>query len=199
MATRTEESTHRKLLEQLVHKHTPEMVRYARTRVKDTDVADDLVQLTFIAAWEAIGRYAQESSHRTWLFAILKHKLADHYRQQYRASKHLSGTVDANDDRLEGICDMQGTWVHGPHDAEGFFVPTEDRRNERLDRALLACLDSLPPHWRSAVEMKFLHDKDAEHICAELGISNTNYWQQIHRAKVRLRSCIEGLLGTSEN
>jgi RNA polymerase sigma-70 factor (ECF subfamily) len=47
--------------------------------------------------------------------------------------------------------------------------------------------------------MKFLHDKDAELICAELGISNTNYWQQIHRAKVRLRSCIEGLLGTSEN
>lgn len=199
MATRTEEGTYRKLLEQLVKKHTSELARFARARVKDPDVADDLVQLTFIAAWDAIGRYANESSHRTWLFAILKHKLADHYRKQYREARHLSGAADADDERLMGICDLQGNWTHRPHEAEDFLIPAEDQRNERLDRALRACLDSLPPHWRSAVEMKFLLDRDAKEICAALGISDTNYWQQIHRAKLRLRGCIEGLLGASEN
>jgi RNA polymerase sigma factor (sigma-70 family) len=199
MVTPTQESPHRQLLEELVHRYTSELARFARARVKDPDVADDLVQLTFIAAWDAIGRYANESSHRTWLFAILKHKLADHYRKQYREAKHLSGMADADDERLDGICDVQGDRTHKPPDAEEFLLAAEDRRNERMDRALRACLDSLPDHWRSAVEMKFLLDRDATEICAALGISATNYWQQIHRAKLRLRSCIEGLLGTSEN
>jgi RNA polymerase sigma-70 factor (TIGR02943 family) len=199
MATETDGAVRKTLLEQLVRAHTSELARFARARVKDPDVADDLVQMTFIAAWDSIGRYAHESSHRTWLFAILKHKLADHYRKQYREAKHLSGAGEGSDEQLMGICDVQGNWTHQPHNTEDFLVPAEDQRKERLDRALRACLDSLPAHWRSAVEMKFLLDRDAKEICATLGISDTNYWQQIHRAKLRLRGCIEGLLGTSEN
>jgi RNA polymerase sigma-70 factor (ECF subfamily) len=34
-------------------------------------------------------------------------------------------------------------------------------------------------------------DKKTEEICQELGISTTNYWQMMHRAKLQLRECID--------
>jgi RNA polymerase sigma-70 factor (ECF subfamily) len=182
----------------LVRKHTAEMARYARARVKDPDDADEIVQEAFVAAWTSRERFAEQSSPRTWLFAILKNKLADHYRRTYRQGIKVSGAADSDDQLLEGLCSNQGTWIHPPGSDNALLVSEEEQRNEALDQALMQCLDALPAHWRSAVEMKFLRGLDGRTICAELGISDTNFWQQLHRAKVRLRGCMEGLLNASE-
>lgn len=167
----------------LVHEHTPELLRFALSRVKDPQVAEDLVQTTFIAAWEGRQRFAGQSSMRTWLYSILKNKLADHYRKQYRDPVvHDAGRPDHDPFNESGrwrIEDRPLPWAEEELDDK-----------ERMDRFLALCLDALPPNWRAAIEMKFLRGNDAEAICQELGISSTNYWQQIHRAKVRLRDCI---------
>lgn len=171
--------------------YTNELVRFARGRVKDDATADDLVQLTFVSAWETLDRFEGNSSPRTWLYAILKHKLADHYRKVYREGKHVSGKEIADDDLSESLFDEGGIWRNGhrPKAKNDVFGEPE---NERLERALMHCLETLPANLRSAVEMKYLLDLKSETIQAELGISETNYWQQVHRAKVKLRSCIEG-------
>ncbi|MEX1131681.1 MAG: sigma-70 family RNA polymerase sigma factor, partial [Flavobacteriales bacterium] len=152
-------------------------------RVKEQETAEDLVQQTFIAAWEGRDRFAGNSSPRTWLFRILKNKLADHYRKVYREPE-----VSSCGDDVERF-DTNGRWLpeHRPTD----WDHDEAADKEALHRALGQCLETLPTNWRAAVEMKYLKERDAEAICQELGITPTNYWQQLHRAKVKLRGCIE--------
>lgn len=174
-----------------VKRYTADLLRFARNRVKDPAVADDLVQTTFIAAWESMDRFAGDSSPRTWLFAILKHKLLDHYRKAYREGTKVSGDQAAGDDPSETLFTPEGHWHadHLPqHDADIF---QEDDTNEKLDRALRHCLDLLPERWRQAVEMKYLMQEESSTIQESLGLSEANYWQQVHRAKLRLRDCIE--------
>lgn len=174
-----------------VNTHTAELVRYAAARVKEPAIAEDLVQATFLAAWGSRDRFAGNSSPRTWLFSILKNKLADHYRKAYR-DPVAHGVELPEDERF----DAQGHWrpEHMPHAWEqgGKDDP------EAMQRYLLECLGHLPVHLRSAVEMKYLKEQDAGVICQELGITPTNYWQQLHRAKLKLRDCITHLLATHQ-
>ncbi|MBK7945434.1 MAG: sigma-70 family RNA polymerase sigma factor [Flavobacteriales bacterium] len=106
----------RKLFEQWVKQHSADLLRFARNRVKDPDIADDLVQLTLVSAWETMRRFAGESSPRTWLFAILKHKLMDHYRKAYREGMKVSGEVADADEPDAMIFDPNGHWLaqHAP-------------------------------------------------------------------------------------
>lgn len=173
-----------------VHAHTAELLRFAASRVKEPEVAEDLVQLTFIAAWKGREKFEQQSSPRTWLFSILKNKIADHYRKVYRDPVvHGLEATDAD------FFTAEGRW-------RADHIPTEwdldeQERNESMQRFLAECLKKLPAHWRAAVEMKFLKEKDAAAICQELGITATNYWQQIHRAKVKLRECISARIASN--
>ncbi|MBZ0206234.1 MAG: sigma-70 family RNA polymerase sigma factor [Flavobacteriales bacterium] len=173
-----------------VHAHTSELLRYAASRVKEPEIAEDLVQLTFIAAWNGREKFAQQSSPRTWLFSILKNKIADHYRKAYR-----DPVVHGLEARDVDHFTADGRWraEHMPTE----WDLDEQGRVERLQRFLAECLKKLPPHWRAAVEMKYLKEKDAAAICQELGITATNYWQQIHRAKVKLRECISARMASN--
>jgi len=182
----------RKEFSEWVRVHTGDLLRYTLARVKGTEVAEDIVQLTFVSAWETLDRFAGDSSARTWLFAILKHKLADHYRKSYREAKAVSGNALENDAPDSELFAPDGHWTieHRPAvDPEAF---REEEPNERLDRALRHCLEALPTNLRTAVEMKYLLDHDSDAIQQALGISATNYWQHLHRAKLKLRQCIEG-------
>lgn len=170
-----------------VDTYTQDMLRYAKARVKDHSVAEDLVQIAFVAAWEGRARFADESSARTWLFSILKNKLADHYRTLYR-----DPVLHGNDNlEIERFADTGG-WLPEHRPTEWNLEMHHEA--ELLEKHLAHCLRELPPNWRAVVEMKYLRKADAHEICQELGISVTNYWQQIHRAKLKLRACITAQL-----
>ncbi|MBL7955608.1 MAG: sigma-70 family RNA polymerase sigma factor [Flavobacteriales bacterium] len=185
-----DEAGRHKLMAGWVKSFTGDLARYARSRVKDPDVADDLVQLTFVSAWQTLERFAGESSPRTWLFSILKHKLADHYRKVYREGQRVSGSENLSDDPETVEFRTDGHWqqAHRPSELDDAF---SEQESERMDRALRHCLDLLPDNLRGAVEMKYLMEKDSEAIQQALGITAANYWQQLHRAKLKLRACIE--------
>lgn len=174
----------------LVRAHTTELLRYAWHRVKERETAEDLVQLTFIAAWEGRVKFAQQSSPRTWLFSILKNKIADHWRKSYRDP--VVHGVDVPDE----FFDADGGWR--PEKRPVAWEPDAIADNEVLHRYLAGCLQELPDQWRAAMEMKYLKEKEAEEICKELGISTTNYWQRIHRSKLRLRDCITRKLSSTK-
>ncbi|PIY34118.1 MAG: RNA polymerase subunit sigma, partial [Bacteroidetes bacterium CG_4_10_14_3_um_filter_42_6] len=53
------------------------------------------------------------------------------------------------------------------------------------------CLDALPDRWSLSIKLKYLMEKESEEICQELGVSPTNFWQIMHRAKLQLRDCVE--------
>jgi len=84
-----------------VDQHADVLFRYALQRVRRRDVAEDLVQETFLAALQAKGKFAGQSSEQTWLVGILRHKIVDYIRRttQARAAKQ-----DAEDDTSEQAC-----------------------------------------------------------------------------------------------
>jgi RNA polymerase sigma-70 factor (ECF subfamily) len=72
----------------------------------------------------------------------------------------------------------------------------EEQQDNLLDdsdfvKTLNGCMDGLQGNGMAAIKLKFLEEKTGEQICKELGITTTNFWQLVHRAKLQLIKCLE--------
>ncbi|WP_430232104.1 sigma factor [Nitrosomonas communis] len=75
------------------------LFNYVLLRVKDSYIAEDLVQETLLAAMSAQSTFLYQSSVRTWLTGILKHKLSDYFRAQGREIA-IGDLVDQEDEDI---------------------------------------------------------------------------------------------------
>ena len=166
--------------------HSDYMFNYTISRVSNQDVAKDLVQETFLASLKAMGNFKGQASERTWLISILKRKIVDHYRK----SNSIKGKSEVRMSFYEGG-DNNGKWIE-----ERAPSPWDDAdasiENEELKSALDYCIDNLPEKYKSVFILKTIKNYETESICNDLGISSSNLWVIIHRARVQLRECLEG-------
>jgi RNA polymerase sigma-70 factor (TIGR02943 family) len=176
-------ASHSELISQWVEEHTSELLGHARQRVNDPQLAEDLVQDTFVAAFQGLGKFKEDSTPRTWLFSILRHKLMDHYRKAFKM-RQVSLDTDG-----PSPFDERGMWLEDHRPAD--WGDTELLDDPDFQRILALCMGHLPEHWGVVIRMKYLDEKKADAICKELGITTTNYWQIAHRAKLQLRQCVE--------
>ncbi len=177
-----EQSKHQ-IISDWVNLHSNSLYRWVIYRVRNETLAEDLVQDTFLAAFQQFHSFRNDSAPQTWLHAILKNKLTDHFRKQARHAI-------INDHTLNEFFDDEGRW-HGstrptPWDNEEHVLDNTD-----FQHVLLACLDQLPENWAACMKLRYLEEKKAEEVCQELDIKPTNYWQIIHRSKLRLRNCLQ--------
>ena len=85
--------------EKWVENYADMLYRYTLVRVKDPDVADELVQATLFAALKSQHTFAGKSTEKTWLFGILKHKTMDQFRS---AKKYINLDItDADADLIQ--------------------------------------------------------------------------------------------------
>jgi RNA polymerase sigma-70 factor (TIGR02943 family) len=168
-----------------VEEFTDELYQRARYKVTDPHLAKDLVQDTFMAAAEGVENFRNDSSPKTWLFSILNRKIIDHYRSRYKQPV----SMDSNSFSL--FFNEEGEWNRDkmPSDWGNDEVHLLD--NEEFMSVLKACFDLLPDKWSSCMKLKYFMDKKGEEICQELGITPSNLWQMMHRAKLKLRDCVE--------
>ncbi len=165
--------------------YSEELYSWAAYKVSDNDLARDLVQDTFLAASEKIDGFQGKSTPKTWLFSILNNKIIDVYR------KKVHQPINTDNNIFSAFFDEGERWRSGkvPHDwheEENHLLDDNDFRD-----ILKKCLDDLPEKWNACVQLKFLENKKGEDICQEIGITPSNFWQIIHRAKLQLRDCIE--------
>jgi len=172
-------------LNDLVEKYTDDLYSWAYHKVTDGELAKDLVQETFLAAAQNIKTFKGNSSPKTWLFAILNNKITDYYR------KKVNQTVSIDHRLFSNLFDEQGSWKKEKRPQNWYEEEKNLLDDTDFQQILEDCLDKLPEHWNSAMKLKYLLSKKGDEICQELGISRTNYWQIIHRAKLQLRDCIE--------
>lgn len=169
-----------------VENYTPELFSWAFHKVSDKELAQDLVQDTFLAAAEKIDSFKGESLPKTWLFSILNHKIIDYYR------KKITQPISIDNQSFSTFFDTDRSWresrkpKHWAEEDETHLLDDND-----FQRVLKKCLDALPGNWNLAVKLKYLSDKNGEEICQELGVTPSNFWQIIHRAKVQLRDCVD--------
>jgi len=173
------------LLEKLVSQYTEDLFRWAIHKTSSTTIAEDLVQETFLAAAEKIGSFKGDSSPKTWLFSILNHKIIDHYRKKVNQPVHMENET------LSTFFDEDGTWQKEKRPKEWDEEEKHLLDDSEFQKTLKDCMDALPEKWGTCVKLKYLSEKSGEEICQEVGIAPTNFWQIVHRAKLKLRDCIE--------
>jgi len=168
-----------------VAQYTEEMYKWATYKTSSVELAEDLVQDTFLAAAEKLSTFKSDSSPKTWLFSILNNKIIDHYRKKVRQPL-IAGSQSFSD-----VFNEDDGWRPEKQPKEWLAEEGHLLDNEVFQVVLKKCLDALPEKWNLSVKMKYLTSKSGEEICQELGITPSNFWQMVHRAKLKLRDCIE--------
>jgi RNA polymerase sigma-70 factor (ECF subfamily) len=167
------------------------LLRYALSVVRDKQIAEDLVQETFLAALQCRASFVGHSSEKTWLVGILKHKAIDHYRKSRRHSQ-LEENEDADlQDGFVHAGKWAGFWKTGLEPRDWKFDPGKSAEQSAFRLTLEGCLSRLPPRLATVFELRELEQRDTKEICAELNISENNLWVMLHRARLCLRRCIE--------
>ncbi len=170
-----------------VDQHGDSLFRFAVSRVQDPETASDLVQETFLAALRIRDTYAGRSSVRTWLIAILKHKIADCLRKVGREQRFQEGW--ASEDGTQGMFDRRGHWRTPPLDWGS--DPLREYERREFWEVLGRCLSKIPAHLVDAFLECELEGLSREAICRDLNITPENLSVRLFRARLLLRRCLE--------
>ena len=165
----------------------PALLKYASLQLRNAAWAEDAVSETLLAALEKPQAFAGQSQLKTWLVGILKHKLVDQIRKN---SRELSTTASTDDgeDLDELLFSSNGHWRDTQHD---WGNPEDSLRQVDFMKVLEACVEKLPGQQGRLFMMREWLELDSDEICKELAITPTNLWVMLHRARLRLRECLQ--------
>ncbi|MBT9501331.1 MAG: sigma-70 family RNA polymerase sigma factor [Burkholderiaceae bacterium] len=164
----------------------PQLMRFAQMQLKNEAWAEDAVSETLLAALERPQAFAGQSQLKTWLVGILKHKLIDQLRKHTREVS--TTTADDEADLDEPLFAADGHWREAPQD---WGDPEHCLRQADFFAVLEACVDKLPGVQGRLFMMREWLELDTDEICKELAITPTNLWVMLHRARLRLRDCLQ--------
>ena len=169
-----------------LEKLRPQLIKFALLQLRNAAWAEDAVSETLLAALEKPQAFNRQSQLKTWLIGILKHKLVDQIR---RNCKELSTTTDDDEQNIEDdLFQADGHWRDAPPD---WGDPEHTLRQVEFMKVLEACVDKLPGQQGRLFMMREWLELDTDEICKTLEISPTNLWVMLHRARLRLRECLE--------
>ena len=180
-----------------VDEYSNEFFRFAMYRVKNREVAEDLVQETFLSGLNALNKFRRDCPEKSWLYNILRNKIIDHFRKKTNQEiKRSSSMVETDDDSFYNqFFRKEGKGVdHWTENASpGNWDTSADNllEKEEFMQFLMLCLSLLPETWEKVFSLKNIEDLPTKEICKELNITSSNLWTIIHRAKLQLRGCLE--------
>lgn len=187
----------RAALSRLVAREHSWLVRLARAVVRDKAVADEVVQDGWVAVIRALGSFEGRSSLRTWMATIVLNRAKTAAMRGARtiAVAHLGSDVIEDEDsvdrsRFGGV----GFWAKPPEPWENSSPEALLHRREVL-AAIDATLGELPDAQRAVLTLRDLEGWSSEEVCNALGVSESNQRVLLHRARAKVRSALEGLLG----
>jgi len=159
---------------EIVSQYQDELVRHACRRVHDTAAAEDLVQDTFMRAYRAFDRLADDSQLRPWLHRILENRCID---ESHRRRREL--------DKVQRV----GTEAplreqHGGPEAELGL--------DYDDATLVAALAALPETHREALWLRYVDGLDYAEIADGAEITEVNARARVSRARSAARRTLTG-------
>lgn len=171
--------------------HGDYLFRFAMKHLRDTALAEDAVQETLLAALQALDKFSGESSQRTWLTGILKHKIIDIIRKQSRLVTQTHDEMEINDRAVQPekyLFDERGEWVIRQ---SSWGNPESALEQGRFWDAFLACLDDLSPKLAQIFSLRELSGLETAELSEILNITSSNCWVSLHRARLALKECLE--------
>ena len=175
-----------------IESHRPYLVRYALSQMRDSQLAEEAVQEALVAALENIGTFGGKSSLRTWLTSILRFKVIDLQRRAVAERTHVQldeeGESGEDEAWLDDFFDSTGHWRVAP---QAWSNPEAALEQRRFWEAFERCLDRLPKAGSRVFFKREVMGEETDAICKAEGITASNCWVILHRARVALRACLE--------
>ncbi|MBB1597512.1 sigma-70 family RNA polymerase sigma factor [Achromobacter sp. UMC46] len=167
-----------------------QMLRFAHLQLGQAEAAQDAVQEALAAALDKRGALDDSAAFKQWIFGILKHKIVD----QIRGRARLVGFGTGNDEDEAVIMDTffqsDGEW-RAETRPTGWEAPEESMHSKQFWRIFMECLERLPAaNARIFMMREYLGFESAE-ICERMGLTSGALHAAMHRARLRLRSCLD--------
>jgi RNA polymerase sigma-70 factor, ECF subfamily len=186
--------------DELVTKHHGALIRMAMGHVGDQEVAEEVVQDTWMAVIESLDRFEGRSSLRTWIFGIMIHKAKD---RGVREKRHTTfSDFETFDDEQEDAVDPSRFHRSGEWTGHWAFPPQpwDDQTPEKLlasqqaVQAMNRAIEALPVTLKDVLILRDVEGVDAKEVCEILKITETNLYVRLHRARERVRRAVETYL-----
>jgi len=173
--------------EQWLQTHGDVLYRFGLARVREPEVAEDLVQETLLAALKAQQNYSGKASERTWLIGILKHKMIDYFRKQTRQN-----TQEFDDELLNNDAEYFDQTGHWQIDFSSWSKPDKSVEQEQFLQVLEQCISRLPARMAQLFMLREFEDMSSDEICQLMSISSmNNFWVMLSRVRGQLRHCLD--------
>jgi RNA polymerase sigma-70 factor (ECF subfamily) len=171
-----------------VEAHGDFLFNFAIGQVRDTNIAEDLVQESFLAALKSQNNFSGRSSERTWLIGILRHKICDHLRKTCRERAVRVDPLPAQDG--DEAFDESMLWLHQV--AAESISPTRRIELAEFREHLEKAMGKLPRRIAQAFQMYAIEERPNQEVCEHLNISESNLWVMLHRGRKQLRTELDG-------
>jgi RNA polymerase sigma-70 factor (ECF subfamily) len=168
----------------------PQLVRFAALQLRNDALAEDAVSETVLAVLEHPDRFQEQSSFKTYVIGILKHKLLDQLRRGKREVQ-LNTDEDADRSDADMIDALFTSSGHAVEAAPSWGNPDQALERKEFFDILQLCIDKLPAKTGRIFMMREWLELDTDAICKELDITAANAWVLLYRARTRLRECLQ--------
>jgi RNA polymerase sigma-70 factor (ECF subfamily) len=172
---------------QTLAEHRGYLLKIARLELRDQHLAEDCVSDTITQAYEKRASFRGDSSLRTWLTTILKNRIIDLLRKQWR-EEPLDAPADDEGHEFDRLFDAKGHYLDRPSDVDD---PAQLAQQDAFLVAVQRCVERLPKRTGQLFVMREVFGSDTDELCKELQITSSNVWVQLYRARMMLRSCLE--------
>lgn len=170
--------------EQWVDEYGDYLFRYAHSRLRDSNAAEEVVQETFLSGIRFHDRFSGAGTERAWLLGILKRKIVDYVRRRNRYDR--DGGSNESGDPSSWLFNQQGNWRDGSFPA----APDEQVEASEVWDVVKGCLEHLPQGQADVFVLSAMEEMDSDQICEQLGITPSNLWVRLHRARLSLAKCV---------
>lgn len=166
-----------------------DMLRFARLQLRNQEMAEDVVQEALAAACAASARFEHRASVKTWIFTILKNKIVDLLRDRWQKNRIDVGEACDESD-LDVLFKANERWRRDELPSS-WGDPEQSFSNGQFWDVFEACMQNLPDATARVFSMREFLGLEAAEICKELGITTSNCWVILHRARMQLRICLQ--------
>jgi RNA polymerase sigma-70 factor (TIGR02943 family) len=175
-----------------------QMLKFATLQLNDAHKAEDAVQEALIGALKNADAFSGRSAFKTWVFAILKNKIADtlRYSKRFIEASQLMRSDDEEEDFTLWF-DEKSHWQKDEKPVR-WHDPDASLEDQRFWLTFEACLENLPANQARIFMMREFVELETDEICENTGISSSNLFVMLHRARLRLRNCLEDKWYTGE-
>ncbi len=184
--------------EALIDRYATAMLRLAMVYVRAWAVAEEVVQETWLAVLESLGRFEGRSSLKTWMFRILTNCAKTRARREGR-SIPFSSLADIDTDNAEHAVNpdrflpadhqWSGHWISFPSNWQE--MPEERLLSQETRARINLAIEAVPPNQREIIILRDIEGWTSEETCTFLGISEVNQRVLLHRARSKVRRVLE--------